>query len=238
MLPLREMWEQLLGPIKREFIHGLKDDEIDELYAAFMAIDETEDSSSASQLGGAVIGRRSLHRPASAASTASTVVHMPPGRPKEEEPSAEEVSSLFSTTNTQLNAAGTGKKLDFYSFLVLFEATKQTNPAHFAEDLQKARDWGAARVDARAHATVEELLTPKRKIRSPLEIAEDERLDAFIRESERCWNCKKCYDPGANHDTACEWHPGPRQQHTSNQNHLDRVLFKCCGAQQVGPCLC
>ena len=69
---------------------------------------------------------------------------------------------------------------------------------------------------------------------TPLERAREEKLDAFLSQGDRCWNCKQYYTAPENHATACSWHPGPTRQHTSNQNHLDRVLFLCCGKEQQG----
>jgi len=84
---------------------------------------------------------------------------------------------------------------------------------------------------------MEEERQRKKKERSKLtalEKAHEEKLDAFNRRPQRCWNCKKEYADDENNDAACAWHLGPASQHTANQNHLDRVLFKCCGAEQIG----
>ena len=125
-------------------------------------------------------------------------------------------------------------KPDFYSFCNLFSETKGRNKTFFAEDLKKVTEWGRARAEARAEEAAQALVLKARKKKSAREAAEEEKLDEFIRQSERCWNCKAFYSEDENHDKACSWHPGPRKQHTSNQNHLDRVLYQCCGAEQIG----
>ena len=150
------------------------------------------------------------------------------------EPSAEEVTELLAGTRTKSGAGAT--KPDFYSFCTLFDETKKKSTAHLAADLEKVSAWGRGRMEARVEAAAQELVLKAKKKKSAREVAEEEKLDEFIRQSERCWNCKAFYSGDENHDKACAWHPGPRKQHTSNQNHLDRVLYQCCGAEQIGRC--
>eukprot|EP00282_Hemiselmis_andersenii_P017476 CAMPEP_0114144656 /NCGR_PEP_ID=MMETSP0043_2-20121206/19641_1 /TAXON_ID=464988 /ORGANISM="Hemiselmis andersenii, Strain CCMP644" /LENGTH=131 /DNA_ID=CAMNT_0001239045 /DNA_START=71 /DNA_END=463 /DNA_ORIENTATION=+ len=37
-----------------------------------------------------------------------------------------------------------------------------------------------------------------------------------------------------NHSTACNYHLVLGQVFTGNQNHLDKVIFSCCGGEQIG----
>jgi len=50
----------------------------------------------------------------------------------------------------------------------------------------------------------------------------------------RCVNCTKMFVVDDNNDEACHYHPGPTQTALRNQNHLDRIIFHCCGGEQVG----
>lgn len=148
------------------------------------------------------------------------------------EPSAEEIAELLKTTHTKMTDGSV--KPDFYAFCNLFSEMKGRNKTFFEEDLKKVTEWGRARAEARAEEAAQALVLKARKKKSAREAAEEEKLDEFIRQSERCWNCKAFYSEDENHDKACSWHPGPRKQHTSNQNHLDRVLYQCCGSEQIG----
>ena len=150
------------------------------------------------------------------------------------EPSAEDIAELLAGTHTRPGAGAA--KPDFYSFCTMFDETKQKKGEHLAKDIEKVSAWGRGRMEARVEAAAQELVLKAQKKKSAREVAEEAKLDEFIRQSERCWNCKAFYSDDENHEKACAWHPGPRKQHTSNQNHLDRVLYQCCGAEQIGRC--
>mmetsp|Transcript_12485 Transcript_12485/g.19795 ORF Transcript_12485/g.19795 Transcript_12485/m.19795 type:complete len:171 (-) Transcript_12485:693-1205(-) len=139
---------------------------------------------------------------------------------------------FFQLTHTR--APETTQKNDFYSFCSALSDTKEQNVRHFEEDLSKAKEWGQARVEARIQEAEDNLAKKKTIKKSALEIAYDATLESFIKQSERCWNCKLFYSADENDDSSCKWHPGPSTQHTSKHNHLDRVTFKCCGAEQIG----
>eukprot|EP00277_Geminigera_cryophila_P023687 CAMPEP_0179463590 /NCGR_PEP_ID=MMETSP0799-20121207/45619_1 /TAXON_ID=46947 /ORGANISM="Geminigera cryophila, Strain CCMP2564" /LENGTH=154 /DNA_ID=CAMNT_0021266951 /DNA_START=271 /DNA_END=736 /DNA_ORIENTATION=+ len=118
------------------------------------------------------------------------------------EPSANDLAMFFQLTHTR--APETTQKNDFYSFCSALSDTKEQNVRHFEEDLSKAKEWGQARVEARIQEAEDNLAKKKTIKKSALEIAYDATLESFIKQSERCWNCKLFYSADENDDSSCK----------------------------------
>lgn len=57
-----------------------------------------------------------------------------------------------------------------------------------------------------------------------------DELSAFLEKNDlKCVLCHHKFEPKDNNSTACVYHPLQPTTHTGTVNHLDRVVFPCCG---------